>query len=206
MKKEKLFKCLKKGRIAPYSNFQWPEVGTWVEVEGPLSLCKNGIHLCREENLVDWLNDEIYEAEYEGERIDAKSKVLVRKARLIRKLETWNERTSILFACDCAEHVLPIFEAMHSDDKDLRFMIDIVRNAVQGKFTRKDLDTAHFLIKGIIDVLLPIRPRFVIEGAVWEAAWALILNTTKEGDSKEHEEKEWQRKRLMQYLYPEEKV
>lgn len=177
MKKERLFKCLQKGRIGHYSHFKWPKVGVWVEVEGPLSLCKNGIHLCRKKDLTEWLQAEIYEAEYDGgERIDANNKIVVRKARLTKRLRTWNEKTARLFACDCAERVLPIFEKKYPDDKRPRQAIEIARKYALRKATRQELDTAGF----------------AAGTAAWTAVW----------DAARAAEKKWQTNRLMEYLYP----
>ena len=167
---ERLFKCLGKGRMGPYSQFKWPKVGVWLEVVRPLEVCQNGIHLCQDKDLVSWLNAEIYEAEYAGERLDAYDKIVVRKARLTKRLKTWNARTQRLFACDCAERVLPIFEREYPDDDRPRQAIKIARRYAYGKATKKEL------------------------AAAMDAAMAAAMDA----------EREWQTKRLLRYLYPEE--
>jgi len=140
---ERLFKCLSKGHVGPHSLFRWPRCGVWVKAEGHLSVCHNGIHLCREQDLVYWLNDEIYEAEYRGaERIDSDDKIVVREARLTKRLKTWNKRIARLFACDCAERVLPIFEKEYPDDKRPREAIEVSRRYANGKATEKELAAA----------------------------------------------------------------
>jgi hypothetical protein len=85
--------------------------GEWMpEIEGELELCANGYHICRPQDLIYWLDEAIFEVEFEGEIVEGYDKCVVRKARLVRKLETWNENTMRLFAADCAEHVLHHFE------------------------------------------------------------------------------------------------
>lgn len=85
--------------------------GKWMpKIKGDLVPCKNGYHLCRENDLVHWLGPTIYEAEYRGGCIDADDKIVVREARLLRRMETWNDRTARLFACDCAEWALSLIK------------------------------------------------------------------------------------------------
>ena len=141
--KERLFKVLDKGRMPFHGGSgRWPAKGKWLEVKGELVLCKRGLHLCREKDLVLWLGPEIWEAEYEGERLDGDDKIVVRKARLVRKLTTWNDWTARLFACDCAERVLPIYEKEYPDDKRPREAIEAARRYAEGKATKKELAAA----------------------------------------------------------------
>ena len=70
----------------------WPlpngVAGGWLEVTGELVPCKNGLHLCRPGDLIEWLGPVIYTAEYDGEMIEHNDKIVVRKARLIERLDT----------------------------------------------------------------------------------------------------------------------
>ena len=76
--------------------------GKWMPaIKGELIPCEVGYHLCRPQDLVHWLDQSIYEAEYKGERIDQEDKIVVRQVRLLRKVETWTERTAREFACWC---------------------------------------------------------------------------------------------------------
>ena len=81
--------------------------GKWMPpIKGNLKPCQNGYHLCRRGKVVLWLNARIFEAESKGDRAVQYDDIVVRQARLIRELTTWNERTARLFACDCAERAL----------------------------------------------------------------------------------------------------
>lgn len=143
MTSERLFKVLGKGRVPCHGGSgTWPVAGEWLSVDGPLVLCEHGLHLCREKDLILWLGPEIWEAECEGERIDATDKVVVRKARLVRKLDTWDERTARLFACDCAERVLPIHEKRYPEEKRSRAAIETARRYAEGKATKEELAAA----------------------------------------------------------------
>jgi len=149
-----LFKVLDgEGRACHGGSLKWPlptkgkngkwKPGKWVEVEGKLIPCKNGLHLCRPQDLCQWLNETIYEAEVEGEQIIHEDKVVARKARLLRKMEKWTKKTARLFACECAERVLPIFEKECRVDKRLRRAIETARKFANGRASKEDLAAAR---------------------------------------------------------------
>jgi hypothetical protein len=116
------------------------EPGAWLGVEGPLVSCENGLHMCDgERQLLEWLGPALFEAEYDGERLDDDNKIVVRKARLLRRVETWNERSARLFACDCAERVLCIYEREIPGDTRPRQAIETARRFANGEATRAEL-------------------------------------------------------------------
>lgn len=118
------YKVLNPDRMCRYAGGQqWPKPGEWWKVEGALIPCIKGLHLCRRKDLVGWLGPEIWEAEYSGRSVTTQERIVVRRARLVRRLSTWNERTARLFAADCAERVLPLFYAYDLDDRP-RKLID----------------------------------------------------------------------------------
>jgi hypothetical protein len=89
----------------------WPlphdgQPGEWIHVDGQLVPCHRGLHLCRRTDLIQWLGPEIYEAEFSGEPVIRDDKIVVGSARLLRRLDTWNETTARLFAADCAAYAV----------------------------------------------------------------------------------------------------
>jgi hypothetical protein len=108
-----IFKSLHAGALSPYQSYQWPvpngKAGAWVEAKGKLGSCQNGLHLARGPQLFEWLEAEVYLAEFDGEMIDAGNKLVCRKARLVEQLH-WNPRIACAFAVDCADRVLHFFE------------------------------------------------------------------------------------------------
>jgi len=153
----KYYKVLGKGRGACNGGSgKWPRRGTWLEAKGPLAPCQNGLHLCRLKDLVFWLNGEIWEVEPAPgtETIVCDNKVVVRKARLVKQIKEWNEKTARLFAADCAEHVLSIYEKKYPDDDRPRNAIEAVRKYANGKITREELDA--------------------VGDSAWAAAWAAV--------------------------------
>ena len=123
--------------------------GTWTPGEwmppigGELVLCENGYHLCRDGQVLEWLGPALFEAEYRGEVVEGDNKLVVREARLLRQLETWNDRAQRLFACDCAERVLPLFENESPDDKRPRLAIETARRFANGEATQDELRAAR---------------------------------------------------------------
>jgi hypothetical protein len=113
----------------------WPAPGMWLEVKGALEPCSNGLHLCAREHLLSWLGPAIWEAEYESECIDHGDKLVVRRARLVRQVEAWNDRTARLFAADCAERVLPLFESQRPGDTRPREAIAAARAFARAEIT-----------------------------------------------------------------------
>ncbi len=85
---------------------QWPRKGSWLKVSGHIVPCSHGLHLCRREDLIHWLGPEIWLAEYRGEPVVHKNKIVVAEARLVSRFDTWDGRTARLFAADCADRAL----------------------------------------------------------------------------------------------------
>ena len=124
----------------PYDN----QPGDWMPpIIGELVQCRNGYHLCRADQLLMWLGPTVWRAEYLGEYLDAEDKIVVRQARLLSRVETWNERTGRLLAADFAEHVLPVFKRHHPNDLRPRKTIETIRRFANGEATRGELGAAE---------------------------------------------------------------
>ena len=143
--------------------------GKWMpEIEGDLVACNNGYHLCTRDTLVEWLGECVWVVE-PREVVELDEKHLTRQARLVRKLETWNDRTARLFACDCAERVLPIFENYYPKDNRPRKAIEVARQFADGKASEEELRAARAAARAAA-------------GPAWAAwaAWAAEAETLKE--------------------------
>jgi len=117
--------------------------GDWMPRIKRMEPCASGYHICREQDLVHWLGPVIYTAEYRGEVIEDKHKIVVGEARLLRRIEEWDERTARLFACDCAERVLGNYEVKYPDDSRVRDSIEVARLYADGSATLDDLEAAY---------------------------------------------------------------
>ena len=142
------YKVLTEDGRGTYSDQPWNlpqngKPGKWMPyIKGDLVVCEIGYHGCSDRQLVRWLGSAIYEMEFKGEVIDHGDKVLGRQARLVRRLDTWTEKSARLFAADCAEHVLPIFEKKQPNDDRPRKAVEAARQFASGEIDRRAWDAA----------------------------------------------------------------
>lgn len=163
----------------------WPlpkdeQPGEWMpEIEGELIACERGYHVCRRADLPCWIGPAIWTVEIESEPIIAADKLVVRRARLLRRT-AWDVRAALLWAADCAEHVLPIFEvAMPGDDRP--------RRAIEAA---RGTDPAAAAAAAEV-------PR---EAAAWAAAARKAAAWEAAAAAERERERVWQTDRLRHYL------
>jgi len=146
--------------------------GKWMPTITPVVPCLSGYHLCTIDQLVGWLGPVIWVAEGRGEHVDHGDKHVFAQARLLHRLDTWDERTARLFAADCAEHVLPIFEKAHPGDDRPRKAIEVARRFAHDEATPQERDAiwtgAWFAARDATWA----ATRGAVGGAAWAAAWA----------------------------------
>ena len=128
-----------RGRSMHGGSGQWRK-NRWRSVSDELKPCVSGLHLCREQDLVHWLGPVIWDAEVHPDAvvIEAADKVVASRARVIRRLDTWNDRTSRLFAADCAERVVHLC----GNDPRPREAIEAARRYANGEATDDELVAA----------------------------------------------------------------
>jgi len=143
-------KFLAAGHRGPHSGFDYtpylPEgdaPGKWLTVRGRLRTCERGIHYTTPEQGVAWLREECWRFEPAGVTQQEGDKWVTSKGRLLRQLTTWNSRTQRLFACDCAEHVLPLYERRHPNDARPRNAIAVARRYATGEASVEELRRAQ---------------------------------------------------------------
>ena len=101
------YKFLKAGAISPFQGFQWT-VGEWVDTGREPVDFGSGLYGCTQIGVSRWIDAELYEIEYAGRPIGSdcgSGKVFGRRARLVRRVDGWDQRTARLVAADFAEHV-----------------------------------------------------------------------------------------------------
>ena len=113
-------------------------------VQGELVPCENGYHVLKFNQLILWLGPAIVEVEIRGDLIEQDDKCVTREARTLRVLTAWNEKAMRLFACDCAERVLPLFETIFPTDKGPRTSIEVSRRFANGEATKEELVAARY--------------------------------------------------------------
>lgn len=209
-----LFKVLDKngyplhGGVGRWYLPQDGEPGDWMPHVSNLIPCKRGYHLCRPTDLPYWLGPTIYEAEAcPGYRLIYDDiKVVTSKARLLRKLESWNERTMRLFAADCVEHVLPNLGVRYPSDLP-REAIRLARLYANGGASKPELaDHSRKLWRFYRDGC-----SFAIYNVFTAAAWSLDPDAAKSAswaprdclaaEPQNSAGCSWQANRLMEVLY-----
>jgi hypothetical protein len=100
------YKVLSDGRSG-FTGWRWslPEngrPGDWVVVTGRVELCVNGVHACTVHQLAQWLGEELWTIELEGEIVRTDAALVASRARLLARVETWDEATRSAFGHDCA--------------------------------------------------------------------------------------------------------
>ena len=126
---ELAYKFTRPGARSPFTGFEWP-VGEWVEVDGELGLCANGIHACRVEALPRWVDDELWRIEVEGVELEREGVLVARRGRLLDRIEAWNVETSRELARSCAARVREL--ASEHQDPLLRRRAEMIPDIADG--------------------------------------------------------------------------
>jgi len=165
----KYYKFLTENNKGQYSGFDFSnylpkngEPGEWLPKVESLNICHSGYHACKREDVFEWLNAQMFEVELRGKKITGDNKIASQEMRFVRKLP-FDDRDYRLFACWCAEQVLPIFEKEYPNDDRPRKAIKIARLFADGKATTKELAAT----------------RDAARDADWGAAWAVVWDDVR---------------------------
>lgn len=96
------YKFLRPGRVGPFSQFRWPEIGAWVRSGSDVAGCARGIHACRVADLPWWLAEELWEIELEGDVGVFDRKLVATHGRLMAPVHAWTPGCAREFALTCA--------------------------------------------------------------------------------------------------------
>ena len=215
-----LYKFTRPGGVAPFAiGFYYPlphdgRPGDWTEPVGKLVMCENGYHACRRDDVIWWFDAELWEIEARGDYLtqgDFESKVCCRSVRLVRRVETWNERTQRLLACDYVEHVLPIFERARPGDDRVRNCIAVCRLYADGQATDEELAAAQDVAMAAARDARATEAKdaawaaadvacAAATAAAWAAQDAARAAATEAGDAARAAERAWQINRFWQRL------
>jgi hypothetical protein len=88
------WKFLDEYGMSIFSQYKWvlPEpgqVGEWVDADGPVELCRHGIHACRADDLIWWIHTQLWEIELDGDIEEGEYLVAAPRARLVRSVTGW---------------------------------------------------------------------------------------------------------------------
>ena len=191
-----------------YGHYDTTNLDWQPAIEGKLAACQNGYHLLRLEDILNWECPELWLVEAKGRVVRDDNRVVARSFRFVRRLDTWNERTQRLLACDCAEHVLHLYEETYPGDNRVRRCIETARLYAEGKVTQEELRAARDAARDAT------RDAAGAAGdAIWAAAWTAARDAARaagyaDGDAAEAAawaaagvaERKWQIERMRMYL------
>ena len=103
------YKFTRPGARSPFPGFAWPQ-GEWIEADGAIGLCANGIHACRPEALPRWLDDELWLVELDDVEEEHDGVLIARRGRLLERIDAWNAEASRELARSCAARVRELAE------------------------------------------------------------------------------------------------
>ena len=146
--------------------------GEWMPEITGLVPGRRGYHVATPGQLVDWLGPELFEAECRGEHIAHGNVHVFGEARLVRRIDAWNDQTARLFGADCAERALPAFETCCPGDPRPRRAIEVARAFANGQATEKDLAAARAAAKAATRAASGRAAWDAARDAAWDAAWA----------------------------------
>ena len=138
--------------------------GKWMPRIADPVLCERGYHVLKPEMLVKWLGPAIFEVEVRGAQVWQADKGAVEQARLIRRLETWNEQTARLFACDCAETVVNLAK----DERSVKAIL-VARRFAFGLANEKERAAAGAAARAAAWDAARAAARDAARDAVWAA-------------------------------------
>jgi hypothetical protein len=100
------YKFLTPGAVGLFSRLAWPvpgdgAPGAWVEAEGPLEVCRNGIHACGLDDLIDWIDSELWRVELGEPVVESEAGFVAPRGRLVSRVGQWDEDAARALAGAC---------------------------------------------------------------------------------------------------------
>ena len=135
-------KWLTADRRGATQNVRYPRLKAWTAPETPI-LCRSGWHACRWEDASSHIDDRLWVCELDGDVVTGPDKVAATRMRLVAPVTGINDRTLRLFAADCAEDVLHLFERVFPDDDRPRLAIAAARAFANGDISAAAWDAAR---------------------------------------------------------------
>ena len=186
--------------------------GKWMPEVARPTCCTRGYHLVELPALAEWLAADctIWEAEGRGaSHTDGSGKTAYAQARLLRRVRL-SERDMRLFAADCAEHVLALFEVPCPDDDRPRKAVAAARAYARGEIDDAAGAAAGAAAQTAAGAAAQTAAWAAAGAAAGAAAWAAAgaaagaAARAAAWAAARAAETRWQGERLATYLHPEE--
>jgi hypothetical protein len=176
--------------------------GAWMPRIEDLAPCVRGYHVVSVAQAAPWLKTgcALWRVEARGPIINQRNKSVAAEARLLAPIP-WGARAERLFAADCAEHVLHLFEARRPGDERPRAAIKAARDFANGLVSDEMRVAAAYVAAAAAaaaDAAAYAAAAYVaaayVDAAYVAAAAAAAAYVARE------EEQRWQAERLLAYL------
>jgi hypothetical protein len=100
------YKFLNPGAVGLFSRLAWPvpeneRPGDWVEAQGPLEVCRNGIHACGRDDLIDWIDSELWRIELGEPVMETEAGLVAHRGRLLSRVGEWDDDAARALARAC---------------------------------------------------------------------------------------------------------
>lgn len=142
LKDQKYYKFLSKTFCSKFQWFSYERylpneyaAGKWLPSVYSVALCRSGYHAAHADWLHEWADVLMYEVELDGTIVSDSHKVAGQSMRLLRLVDTWNEKTVRKFlywlACECtnARHV-------GSEYKGLEDALNCIESKILDPYTK----------------------------------------------------------------------
>jgi hypothetical protein len=136
------YKFLREGSVGRFSEARWPAAGEWLEADGPLETCVNGIHACSVEALAYWFDDELWQVELDGDTIHENTVLVARRGRLLDRVTAW-PAVSRSFADQCAQRARERAAAVPADARVAELVTDAEYHAARSDTPRHAILAAY---------------------------------------------------------------
>ena len=182
-------------------------VGKWMPAIKDIQPCARGYHFVNIEQLLQWLGPTLYEIEVRGQVIHQADKSVAEQARLVRKVETWNDKNLRFYAADCAKRVLGLYEKQYPKDDRPRKAIQAARDFANGLITKDAARDAAYAAARDANAAARDDARdaayaaaHAANAAARDAAYAARDAANAAAKAAYADEKTWQIERLKYYL------
>jgi hypothetical protein len=143
----KYYKVLKDNQSCSSGSFDWTPYlphddhpGEWTPVINNLEVCSTGYHGTDADHIVGFIHgNQLFEVEaLDPEWHEDKDKFVCKSMRLVRKIDTWNDKTLRLFACWCVRQ----FWELLTDERS-RNAVEVAEKFANGEATSEELVAAR---------------------------------------------------------------
>ena len=100
------YKFLGPGAVGLFSRLAWPVPhgggpGEWVVAQGPLEVCRNGVHACGAGDLIDWIDSELWRVELGAPVVESPAGLVASRGRLVSRVAEWDDEAAAALTRAC---------------------------------------------------------------------------------------------------------